>query len=383
MTETFEGVWPPSGGLWTVYDADGATNGEYYWDDDDYKPYNGGWSAWAANGGVDGVDPELFYYSNNMNSWMVYGPFSLADTVGATVTLYYWLQSEENYDWFSFLTSSDGITFSTRWSVSGDSNGWQFSNNDLSAYCGDSSVWIAFRFTSDYSNVDDGPFVDDIVLQRNTLVVTNTNDSGSGSLRQAILDANAHAGVETISFNIPGAGPHTIYPVTQLPDVTSPVIIDGRTQPDYYTGNPLIWISGSGTIVDGLRLTGGGSQVYGLDIYFFTDDGIDIRGAGGNTIAYNDLDLNDYGVYVNSVPDNTIRNNEIYNNRTLGVLICCNSATGNQIADNDIHNNPNGVRLAAPSNTLKGNTIHANTTDGVILEGNSNTIAARRPTHAT
>ena len=141
-------------------------------------------------------------------------PFSLADTVGATVTLYYWLQSEENYDWFSFLTSSDGITFSTRWSVSGDSNGWQFSNNDLSAYCGDSSVWIAFRFTSDYSNVDDGPFVDDIVLQRNTLVVTNTNDIGSpgypGCKRPRRGDAPQH----------PGAGLYDLL-ATQLPDVTS------------------------------------------------------------------------------------------------------------------------------------------------------------------
>src|SRR5215471_6308886 len=36
-----------------------------------------------------------------------------------------------------------------------------------------------------------------------TFVVTNTNDSGAGSLRQAILDANANAGADTINFNIP------------------------------------------------------------------------------------------------------------------------------------------------------------------------------------
>ena len=33
--------------------------------------------------------------------------------------------------------------------------------------------------------------------------VTNTNDSGAGSLRQAILDANATAGADEIRFNIP------------------------------------------------------------------------------------------------------------------------------------------------------------------------------------
>jgi hypothetical protein len=64
-----------------------------------------------------------------------------------------------------------------------------------------------------------------------TYPVTNTNDSGAGSLRQAILDANAHGGLDNVSFNIPGSGVHTIAPATELPVITSPVIIDGYTQP--------------------------------------------------------------------------------------------------------------------------------------------------------
>ena len=64
-----------------------------------------------------------------------------------------------------------------------------------------------------------------------TLVVTNTSDSGAGSLRQAILSANSTVNVpDVIHFNIAGAGPHTISPVTPLPTVTDPVIIDGYTQ---------------------------------------------------------------------------------------------------------------------------------------------------------
>jgi len=63
----------------------------------------------------------------------------------------------------------------------------------------------------------------------NTYTVTNTNDSGTGSLRQAILDANANAGLDNITFNIPGSGPHTIAPLTVLPNITSPVVIDGYT----------------------------------------------------------------------------------------------------------------------------------------------------------
>ena len=64
-----------------------------------------------------------------------------------------------------------------------------------------------------------------------TFTVTNTSDGGSGSLRQAINDANGHAGLDTIAFNIPGTGVRTITPVTQLPSITSPATLDGYTQP--------------------------------------------------------------------------------------------------------------------------------------------------------
>ena len=65
-----------------------------------------------------------------------------------------------------------------------------------------------------------------------TFTVINTNDTGAGSFRQALLDANAAAGLDTIAFNIPGAGVHTITtPATDLPSITSPVLIDGYTQP--------------------------------------------------------------------------------------------------------------------------------------------------------
>ena len=61
------------------------------------------------------------------------------------------------------------------------------------------------------------------VAQAATFTATNTNDSGAGSLRQAILDANANPGLDTITFGITGAGPHTIQPLSVLPTVTDPV----------------------------------------------------------------------------------------------------------------------------------------------------------------
>jgi hypothetical protein len=67
-------------------------------------------------------------------------------------------------------------------------------------------------------------------LTANTYTVTNTNDSGAGSLRQAITDANGNPGADTITFDITGSGVHTIAVASSLPAITSPVTIDGYTQ---------------------------------------------------------------------------------------------------------------------------------------------------------
>src|SRR5262245_38726721 len=68
------------------------------------------------------------------------------------------------------------------------------------------------------------------VAEANTFVVTNTNNSGAGSLAQAILNANANPGADLIAFDIPGSGVHTITPASSLPTITDPVTIDGYTQ---------------------------------------------------------------------------------------------------------------------------------------------------------
>jgi hypothetical protein len=77
-----------------------------------------------------------------------------------------------------------------------------------------------------------------------TYTVTSTNDSGLGSLRQAILAANANPGPDIIEFDIAGPGVHTIAVTTELPIITGPVIIDGWSQPGF-AGNPLIELSGA------------------------------------------------------------------------------------------------------------------------------------------
>ena len=66
-----------------------------------------------------------------------------------------------------------------------------------------------------------------------TFTVTTTNDSGAGSLRQAILDANTNAGADTIVFQISGTKPFTLSLTSALPAVSDPLTIDGTTQPGY------------------------------------------------------------------------------------------------------------------------------------------------------
>src|ERR1044072_9734422 len=76
-----------------------------------------------------------------------------------------------------------------------------------------------------------------------SFTVTNVNDSGPGSLRQAILDANSNDGTDLINFSI-GTGVPTIPPLSSLPSIVGRVTIDGTTQPGY-AGTPIIEIEGS------------------------------------------------------------------------------------------------------------------------------------------
>ena len=166
----------------------------------------------------------------------------------------------------------------------------------------------------------------------NTFTVTNTNDSGAGSLRQAILDANANPGADTIVFNIPGAGVQTISPTSALPTITDAVMIDGYTQPgaspntdpNGFNGTLLIELDGENAgPSSGLRIAAGSSTVRGLVINRFMlsgqndpeGNGIFLESLGGNHIEGNFLGTDpsgtlarpntNTGVFVRS-PNNTI-----------------------------------------------------------------------------
>jgi len=125
-----------------------------------------------------------------------------------------------------------------------------------------------------------------IECRATTFVVSNINDSGPGSLRQAMVNANLTNPPVAISFQIPGAGAHTIAVLSALPSVLGPVQIDGTTQPGYAVGQPVIELNGAGAGASvGLRLSSSFSVVRGLVINGFGGGGVRIDGPGSNTVA--------------------------------------------------------------------------------------------------
>ncbi len=207
--------------------------------------------------------------------------------------------------------------------------------------------------------------------------VTNTNDSGAGSLRQAITTANASVGVkDTISFNIPGTGLHTITPLSVLPTITDPLVIDGYTQPGSSPNtlavgdNSLhrIELNGNGAAFKALIVTAGNSTVRGLVINNFNGNGSTVaitpQTNGGNTVQGCFLGLNaagtaaatnrDYGVDIESSPNNVIggttpaARNVISGNNT-GILVNGPSSSGTTIQGNYI-----GVNVAGTAALTSG-----------------------------
>ncbi|HKR64434.1 MAG TPA: Calx-beta domain-containing protein, partial [Thermoanaerobaculia bacterium] len=152
-----------------------------------------------------------------------------------------------------------------------------------------------------------------------TFTVTNVNDAGAGSLRKALLDANA-AGGGTVVFAI-GSGPQTIQPQSPYPEMNY-IVVDGTTQPGY-AGKPLIEVDGSLAVTDivgGLFNVNAGS-IRGLVINNSTGGGVKIS-AGDVRACYIGTNIdgtaakpNKAGVRINGpnviVEDNLISGNPI------------------------------------------------------------------------
>ena len=198
----------------------------------------------------------------------------------------------------------------------------------------------------------------DFTATRQNFVVTNANDSGAGSLRQAILDANATAGRDTIVFHIPGHGVQTVFLRTALPVISDPVTIDAATQPGF-VGFPLVGLNGAAisnsTGAPGLLITVGDSVVRGLNINSFPGNGITITGGGGNRIEGNIIGLDPTGSAKRP-------------NKGDGIAISQSSANiigGTSLVQRNVisGNEGNGISITGDANQVKGNLI------GTDIEG--------------
>ena len=197
-----------------------------------------------------------------------------------------------------------------------------------------------------------------------TFTVSSTSDSGPGTLRQALLDSNAVSGPNIIDFNISGSGVQTIAPTSQLPAITTPVTIDGYSQPGAHPNtngprlgdNAVIEIQLSGTNVPvafpgnaGFLITADSSVIRGLAINNFTGEAIDLQ-SDGNTVA---------GIFAGTTSDGLGRAPN-----TAGILVegSGNLIGGTDPADRNIIS-ANEVGVEQPFITVKPAT-------GNLVEGN-------------
>lgn len=238
-----------------------------------------------------------------------------------------------------------------------------------------------------------------------TYTVTNTSDSGAGSFRQAILDANSIQGPDNIYFNIPTSDPNynattgvwTISPVTVLPMISGGYTnIDATTQTtnqgNTNTQGPEIALNGGNTLTYGFRVVSPSNTIKGFIIGQF-EFGIQGYGAiaTNNKISNNYIGTdrtgtlaygNQHGIGLSGdITSLTISNNLISGNTVAG--IACSPANHITIKGNKIGtdisgmfplSNPTGIILDnSPNNIIGGsliserNLISGNTNGGILI----------------
>jgi titin len=239
-----------------------------------------------------------------------------------------------------------------------------------------------------------------------TFTVTNINDSGTGSLRQAIISSDATKGPNAINFSIPVSGVQPINLLSALPTITQPVTIDGTTEPGS-GGKPVIQVDGTkaGAGAVGLDLTSAasGSTIKGLAITDFAGGGVLLNGAANVTLAVDDVGLvilstgavahgnSGFGVELeNGANHDTLTNDVISGNNADGVVLTGVGTNSNTVQGSFLGTDPSGLRSLPNSwgifvgggvsnNTFGGTTaatrdvVSGNGWTGVELNGSGTT----------
>jgi hypothetical protein len=238
-----------------------------------------------------------------------------------------------------------------------------------------------------------------------SFVVTTTADSGPGSLREAIELANLSPTSDDVRFNIPGEGWYrSIVPLTPLPAIAAPLLIDATTQPGYVR-SPVVELNGqaAGLGANGLTVSAPQSTIRGLAINRFAGHGIVATGpvpAGPGTPALpggtglrvemnyvgtdvtGTVDLGNggagvvvsaAGVVVGAAPTGTatpVGRNVISGNGFAGVWVV--APAGQSVSSVNLPGNLIGTNAA-------GNRALGNDREGVLVEGNVNAVTIGGP----
>ena len=128
-------------------------------------------------------------YPSNIESWMVYGPVSLADALQAELDLAVWLNTEAVFDGLGIYASIDDQWYYEVGRAEGQWELWlnlSYSLSDvpeLGSLAGQPEVWIAVVFEADDSIAfAEGCYVDDVLLRKCVSApCTSASTSASGS----------------------------------------------------------------------------------------------------------------------------------------------------------------------------------------------------------
>ncbi|WP_338766985.1 choice-of-anchor D domain-containing protein [Bernardetia sp. ABR2-2B] len=215
------------------------------------------------------------------------------------------------------------------------------------------------------------------------LRVKNTNDSGTESLREVIATAETDADKNYIDFSIPNAPPHTINLASNIPNITTSLLIDGSSQEGFavYSSTGMINVRGTTGVDWGFRFFGGtntDSEVYGLWITNFDGYGIFQSNATnikigaenkGNVIG----NISGRGIYILGGNSIIVQGNRIGTNPE-GTAIAANSDWGIDVQTNPVSVLIGGQRGTTIGNQGEGNLISGNTAGGIILNGNGHNV---------
>ena len=185
------------------------------WATTTYRAKAGSTSAYCAGSAISPPGP----YANNMNAWMVAGPFDLSTATAATLSLSIYSSTELDMDHVNaWVSLDDDKYYGTGWS--GDWTPWTDKSLDLTNVytlgnvCGQSRVWIAIVFDSNPTVTMEGAYVDNV-----TLTATVQGGGGGQQMTGLVLTADTEVVPYNGSTNLVGA----------LLDATSGSLIPGKS----------------------------------------------------------------------------------------------------------------------------------------------------------